>query len=270
MDNVIHIHVYNPRNAIFKGSPKRAEIHTYMCDKANVCDAFKNNKCIKVGNLFGYRCFGKKSVEEGPTVKARKFGEFISKGMNHPKYNALKCQPNKIFKVGDGYMMPYPHINLSEHSPFEEKSGFLVSGNPYIHNLTPEALSVIYTQRPMAMMGGEIKSYQKEVVPEIVKHLHDEYPDIYKALLSKHPDAAEMIENFDYTGKTAVLSTLLPGDMEISKKKWHWDGELLTGLGSHMIFAPVDSETLTLKPKDGATVKVSNVDMVSSNTVFVD
>lgn len=270
MGEIIHVHVYDPSNALFGKKSDRSEIHTYTCEKAAVCDAHKQGRCVMVGSPFGVRCFGRRSRREGPTKRARSFHDFIASGRAHEKYRALSTQPNKIFKVADGYMMPYPHINLHEHSPFESKSGFMVSGMPYIENPTADDLSVIYTQRPQAVFGGEIKDYQQKTVPQIVKHLHDEYPELYRMLISKHPEAAEHVENFDFTGKKAVLNTLLPGEIVISKKTWQWDGEYLTGPGSNMLFAPADATEVRVKPADGAVVFVSNTNMVSDETTIID
>lgn len=270
MGEVIHVHVYDPTNALFGKKSDRSEIHTYTCEKAAVCDAHKQGRCVMVGNPFGVRCFGRRTKREGPTQRARSFRDFISSGIRHDKYRALVTQPNKIFKVGDGYIMPYPHINLDERSPFESKSSFMASGMPYIENPTAEDLSVIYTQRPQAMMGGEIKDYQTKTVPQIVKHMHDEYPELYRMLISKHPDAADHVKNFDFTGKKAVLKTLLPGKIVISKKTWQWDGEHLTGAGSNMIFAPANATEVRVKPAEDAVVVISNSDMVSDDTKIID
>lgn len=270
MGEIIHVHVYDPTNSLFGQKSDKAKVHTYTCEKAGACDAHKQGRCILVGNPLGPRCFGRMTAREGPTKRARSFRDFLANGRAHEKYRALSRQPNKIFKVGGGYVMPYPHINLDERSPFESKSSFMVNGMPYIENPTVDDLSVIYTQRPQSMFGGEIKDYQQKSVPQIVKHMHDEYPLLYKMLLSRHPEAAEHVENFDFTGKKAVLKTLLPGKIVISKKSWQWDGEYLTGSGSNMLFAPADATEVRVKPSDDAVVVVSNTDMVGDETTIVD
>lgn len=267
---VIHVHVYDPTHRIFKEAPKRASAIVISCARAGECDAYKNGKCILVHKPFGPRCFGRQSHHEGPTRRAKAFRGFISRWKDHEKYGALEMQPNKVFRVGDGYFMPYAHIDLMESSPFEKHSGFFASGFPYLENPTAEALSTIYTQRPQALMGGEIKDYQAKIVPQIVKHLHDEYPELYQRLLSVHPEASENVENFDYTGKKAVLSTLLPGEIKISKNRWTWDGEVLTGPGSNMIFAPANAEEVIVKPGKDAVVKVTDPGMVGPDTTIID
>lgn len=270
MINVIHVHVYDPSNSIFKTKASdRAEIHTYTCDKAEVCDAHKQGRCILVGSIFG-RCFGRKSVSRGPTKRAKSFRKFVTDGKSHEKYGALKTQPSKIFKVGNGYMMPYSQVNLDENSPFESKSGFMMTGMPYIENPTEGALSIIYKQRPQAMMGGEIKSYQRDVVPEIVKHMHDEYPELFEKLASIHPEALGVVNEFDYTGKKVKLASLSPGKIKIGSSFWDWDGEYLNGTGGNMIFAPADAIEVRVKPSPDASVKVTNTEMVNENTVMVD
>lgn len=270
MGEIIHIHVYDPTNALFAKKSDRAQIHTYSCDKASACDAYKNGKCIMVSNPLGVRCFGRRTARDGPTQRARSFMDFISKGRAHEKYRALERQPDKIFRIGDGYMMPYPHINLDERSPFESKSGLMMSGMPYIESPTADDLSVIFTQRPQALFGGEIKDYQRKHVPQLVKHMHDEYPELYQMLIERHPEAADQVHNFDYTGKKALLKTLLPGKLEISKKTWVWDGEHLTGHGSNMLFAPGNATEVRVTPDDDAVVVVTNTEMVSDETIIID
>ena len=270
MGEVIHVHVYDPSNSLFGKKSDRAEIHTYTCGKTSVCDAYKQGRCIMVGNPFGARCFGRMTRRGGPTKRARSFHDFIASGMRHEKYRALSTQPNKVFRVGDGYMMPYPHINLDGNSPFESKSGFMRGGMPYIESPTAEDLSVIYRQRPQSIMGGEIKDYQSKHVPQIVKHMHDEYPNLYRMLILKHPEASKHVEDFDFTGKKAVLKTLLPGPIVISKKTWQWDGKYLTGAGSNMLLAPADAIEVRVKPSDDAVVVVSNAEMVGVETKIDD
>jgi hypothetical protein len=269
--DIIHVHVYDPGNSLF-GSKKsdRAEIHTYRCGRASECSAYAQGNCILVGNPFGPRCFGRKSISEGPTRRARSFRDFIAKGEAQEKYRALKTQPNKIFKVGDCYVMPYPHINFGDTAPFKEKASLFVAGFPCIENPTEDDISKIYTHKPMALMGGEIKDYQSKVVPQIVKHMHDDFPELYKKLISVHPEAAKLVEEFDYTGKKAILSTLSPGKMAIGSNIWEWDGEYLHGPGSHMIFGPADPVAVRVTPSPDAVVEITNTDMVNENTNVID
>jgi len=271
MNDVIHVHVYNPAKSLFKTSAnEKAEMHTYTCDRASVCDAYKDGKCILVGNPFGPSCFGRKSVLIGPTKRAKSFSEFVDRAQGHEKYKALKTQPNRIFRVGEGYFFPYAHIALGEDTPFERKSSFFGGGFPYLEEANLTNLSKLYNHRPCAMMGGEIKSYQENVLPQLVKHMHSNYPDLYSDLLSVHPEARDLVDNFDYTGKQAKINTLSPGNMKIGTNYWDWDGEYLTGPGENMIFAPADATHIRITPSPDAFIKVTNVEMVNSETVIGD
>jgi len=277
---IIHVHVYDPRNSIFKGSKSdKAEAHYYSCSASDKCDAYAGGRCVMIGKIFGGRCpYGRKNVTTGFTSRARKYHEWMSDVKEKYKEQlwALKSVDKTAIKIGEGFMLPYSFMDMNKKVPFLSHGGGFSTGTPFIktEDLTTEVLLSIVTFKPQAMMGGEIKDYQLKIVPKFVKDIHDKYPDLFQTLVSVYPEASDLCENYDYTGRKALLSSINPDcHVVISKKAWHWDGEFITATDKdYMIFAPVkwDECLLKFKPKSDESITITSNDQVNENTVFVD
>ncbi len=277
---LIHVHIYDPRNSIFKGSKSdKSAAHYYTCSASDRCDAYSGGQCVMIGKIFGGRCpYGRKNVTTGFTSRARKYHEWISdiKEKYKDQLWALKSVDKTAIKLGDGFLLPYSFMDMNKKVPFQAHGGGFCTGVPFIkaEDLTPDALLSIVTFKPQAMMGGEIRDYQLKSVPKFVKDLHDKYPELFKTLVSVYPEAESACANYDYTGRKALLSTINHGcEVIISKKSWQWDGENITATNKdYMIFSPVkwDECSLSFKPKEGESVTITSNDQVNDKTVFVD
>lgn len=279
-EKVIHVHIYDPRNSIFKGSKNdRAEAHIYSCSQSQSCDAYASGQCMMIAKIFGGRCiYGKRRNLSGFTPRARKYSSWILEQRERytDKIEALKTVDGVIFKVEGGYMMPYSFMGMNESVPFHSHDGGFKTGLPFIkkEDITKENLASIYNFRPRAMMGGEIKDYQNKIVPKFAKDLSDRYPDLYELLVEAVPGASKLVEDYDYTGRDALLSTIkINCNVTISKKIWFWDGEFIIAKDKgYMIFPPVewDQCELKFKPKANEKIRITSNDQVTPDTVFVD
>lgn len=279
MNNIIHVHIYDPSMpSLFKSmATDRSELHVYTCPSANECDAYKNGQCINVGNVFGGRCpVGQKRVSQGFTRRARKFHAQISewKKLYSDHYNKLSSAPKRMTKVSGGWMLPYAHINMNESVPFKSKSSFLSGGCPFLEEINKGIFDSIIRFKPMALMGGEITSYQKKVVPKFIKDFSDNYPELFEVVSSGSDLAKSIIDIYDYKGRKAILKTIKPNvDVTISKKTWYWDGETISRTDKEfMIFNPVSWTNCfaSFTPDDQAIITITNNDQVTEHTQFAD
>jgi len=278
--NIIHVSIYDPTsgNFLFKQKANEKSVLTiFSCSDSNSCDAFKNGTCINVGNAFGSKCpIGKATKQRGYTKRANGFYKQI-KGWKE-KYsqtlNALKSAPQRITNVPGGWMFPYSFINLSEKIPFQSTGGLFSNGTPFITNdvLNSNIIKNILSQRPQAMMGGEITDYRKKVVPKIIMDIKEYYPDLFNDI----PDdfISTFIDSYSYKGRTAYIHTIKPNvNVTISKDVWFWDGRKLSSTNrKFMIFEPCKWEKCYAEftPKAGETIKIESNDQVISTTKFSD
>lgn len=275
---LINVTVYDPTNSLFKSGNDRAECRKFSC-KSKECSARDEGTCLMVANLFRSSCpHGKVSTETGFTKRARKFHEWIMERKERyaDKLYLLKSAPHKIFKVDGGYMLPYSYMNMCEKVNFRSHGHIFSSGCSFIadEDMTPEALVTLVHFKPQAMMGGEIKDYQKEVVPKLVKDLQDFYPELYSGMVKHDPSISDMVENYSYVGRKALLSSLKPCDVQFGKRekdKYVWDGEYLTGKHD-ILFSPVKAKETTVKilPEEGESVTIHDNSQVDSETIFID
>lgn len=280
-EKIIHVHIWDPSCKSIFHKPKqtdRGELHIYKCKNTEGCDAFKKGQCINAGNVFGEWCpNGSRSNLKSCTMRAKAYRSQIDEWKERYKneLNALKSAPKKITKVHGGWMMPYAHMSNNEKVPFKSKGGFMASGCTFMedNHMNKENMLSILDFRPQALMGGEIKSYQKESVPKFVFDFNAEYPEIFAELLGDSDKAKEILSSMNFVGRKAYLKTIAHGEVVISKRKWLWDGEKLSITDSDfMIFEPVkwDSCFASFTPKDDSTIEITDNCQVTSETKFAD
>mgnify|MGYP003132514587 CR=1 FL=1 len=274
---LINVTLYDPTNALFGNKQDKAEATFFYCSNKDQCDYYKNGQCLNVANVFKGSCsYGTKSCKQGYTRRARSFHKWIRdiRDNNEDLMWALSRAPDVISGVGEYMCLPYSHMTL-DNDLFVQKSHLFSGGIPFIpkEQWNIESAYSLITRRPQAMMGGEIKSYQKEVVPKFCKDLQDQYPEFYQDLISKYPQVAERTDSYSYVGRKALISSLKPGT-KIRKKKevWVWDGAYLTSTNHEILFSIVkyDEISVRIKPEEGESVKIENDDQVDSDTKFLD
>jgi hypothetical protein len=279
MADIINVHIYDPSHSFFKTSAnEKAEVHIYSCDYKDECDMFKLGKCHHVAVFLGSGCkYGHKNIEMGYTKRAQGYSGWIRQ--RKERYDGLldvvRVAPHRISKMHGGYFLPYAHMAMNTAIPFEKHDAFFISGMPFLEeqHITAETLSSIYTFRPQAMMGGEIKIYQTEVIPKFLIDLKTRYPDILRMLISVHPEVSERLANINHVGRKALLNTIRSNvDVVYSKNVWHWDGIKLTTRKGYILFDPCGHVSCyhEYTPTTNAEVVITDNAQVVDDTVFVD
>ncbi|PER55797.1 hypothetical protein CN495_08585 [Bacillus thuringiensis] len=281
--NVINVGLYGGKS-IFGGRETPLEASVISCDMCKECSFYQNNQCLAVRSVAGTGCkFGRVETKKGYTSRARKYWAFKDKWRSHEMYNKLQHPPEKLGKIGEYVVFPYPYVYIET-----EESGEVKVENPtfgrqkfYIPTkaFTVDFIYQVCKFRPQAMMGGEIREHQKETVPLFLAHLEEVFPALFEKFVATY---AEYNVKPEYVGRKVLLKTLQPSYVEYKSRdypkfneKWYWDGELLTYDSGYLkLGASVtkDYEVVVLKirPADGAVVTVSDNDQVTKDTVFVD
>lgn len=283
---IVHAHVYNPENSLFKSRKNdRAECQVVTCSNSENCGLFKRGECATIAMLDARNCpYGKKSYEYGFTRKARGFGKWISERKEKYKdaLGKLGSYKKKLAIVGDYVFLPYAHMNMNKDLPVSSHGSFMNNGSHFIDikAFDVNLIMNIIRFRPQALFGGEITSYQKEVVPMFVMHLKEEMPEMYALVVKEHEYVENIIKNFSPVGRKALVHTLRPGTVvtkyhdttKLSTQHWTWDGEYLSSTDAGMTFAIVnyDECIIKMRPKKGEAVVITSEDQVDENTEYVD
>lgn len=274
----ISVNISDPANSLFKDFRNNvAECRIVSCKNSDNCPLYKRGQCVMSG-IFIDKCpYGLSRVEYGFTRKAKKYNEWISEKRKQFEEVPYLKSPSKVMcEIGDYIYLPYPHMNMNEKAPFLHHSYVFSSGSPFMkkENFTIDViLSIIYF-RPMSMMGGEIDSYQKEVIPKFIEHLSEIFPELYEKLAQKDVRSQIVVKNKTYIGRKAVLQSLNPNVgtfIDIHKRTWTWDGEWLHSkdIVSAFGLSSKNSET-KVKPFGNVDVKITDDKQVNSNTIFLD
>ena len=265
---VIHAHVYEPHRSLFKSSKNdKSQYQIVECDNYQNCDLFKRKECCWIGSIGWNKCeYGKYSKNIGPTRRARKYYDWITKIKDKYKevLDNLSPASNVIATVGDLIYIPYSHVSMNDNVPLI-KGCFLRK-----EDFTLENIVKICIFKPQAMFGGEIKSYQNKQVPKFVKHLFEKFPKLYECLCNKLPNIKEI--SLTNIGREALLYTLTP-NMGIFKdchsSTWIWDGEYLTSKNSRASFMLINKfDEIKVKPQDDSIVKITDDKQVNNETRF--
>lgn len=264
-EQIIAAWVYDPTQNIFGDKGGRAARYRITCENPSGCDLYtKQGTCLLTGIA---SCkFGRKTKVEGPTRRAMKFRQWMrdQEAENAEYIGKLGSNKawNRIALINGFYYLPYSHMD----------GGLFISGKPPIDSkwvpecdMTPALLGRICAHVPHGI-GGPIPSYQRDIVPKFIADLHMFYPDLFEMLTDEH---RARFESISYVGRTADLKTCKPGEYIIGNSKWHWDGEVLSG--KSMLFQPVKGDcVITITPKDGEGVKITDNAQVGPQTVMLD
>lgn len=274
--DIINVTIFEPDQSIFKGAKNdKAQCNIWTCSKRDVCGYYKAGSCLNVVAIGGCCPYGRRSVTEGFTKRARNYRAWISeKKVTYKDYLwAMKPAPSKIGKVGDEFVLPYSFMAMNESLPFRAHSGFLQNGIPFIHEdaLTPAAIDSICKFRPYAMMGGEIKDYQAKSVPKFVFDLKACYPALYDAAIAEFPYISEILETYSFIGRKALLRTIDPCTIKVKDGTWDWDGSTISTKAYKPLFFPFSGEiTTTVKPDNDLVIVITDNAQVSERTEFAD
>jgi hypothetical protein len=276
---VVHCHIYKPHNSIFKSSRNnKAEVQTVDCCNSDKCGLFHRKECSFVSVFGWHKCpYGRYSKYEGFTRNARKYSEWIKE--QETKYAGityLNSHSTVMAIVGEYIFLPYPHMTMNGVIPFLGKESLFVNGNGFLklENFTVDTIIKMVEFKPQALMGGEIKSYQKEVLPKFLKHLSEQMPELFQQVIEKSEKAKEQYRTFTNVGRRAILETVTPNVgqfKDIHGGLWTWDGKTLKSNNSKASFMLVSAfKELAIVPEEKQTVTITDEGQVGDKTIFVN
>jgi len=274
---IIHAHVTNPAEGMFKqGRNDRAECTVVSCSASERCGLYSSGQCCRVGSwLTAKRCpYGKATTLSEHTRRARKYSAWIAekKKQYADVLNKLNHHVRKIARIGDFVFLPYAHMDMNESLPFTAHGGAFRTGQPFlpVAAFTLQTVLEIVNFRPQAMMGGEITSYQKEIVPRFLIHLSEEFPEMYAAVIKERP---ELDTNRSNIGRRAYVITLKEGAVIPERQgTFTWDGVYLTSTDLDILFSAVKYDTIKVRmmPKENECVTITSEDQVCATTRYKD
>lgn len=248
------------------------------CSCYESCEAYKLGQCALKETLGwgrGICPYGSRTFEEGYTKKSKKYSEWLMehrekyKNITVPNVPYLNPITRKIINLGkDKVYINLPHLSNYVNSIYEE----LGMDNAYVapkSAVTPEFLKKLIEFRPVALMGGEIKSYQEKEVPDFVRCLKRYYPDWYNGLKAIKPDVEQYVVDIDYRGREAYLTSLLPGKVCLKYKETpvEWDGKQLKCPGKLFSISSLEDTEITVTPKEGTVVVICDNNTVDETKI---
>lgn len=262
----------------------RAEI--VSCDKTNECSFYKKGLCLNVTSFLKSGCkYGSVSKVEGYTSRAKKCVEFNSRYRNDELYGALKHPLDwRIALIDDivVFNLTFAICDKKYWNNWKNKwedidkyrvreCGFGTGTYSYIplEELTIDVLNQIIKYRPQAIMGGEIKDYQKKIIPNVLFELRKVFPDVYEKLIVEHPEVKEIAPNF--VGKRAYIyslpdETILPCNNGKFVKK----GDHIVCEKFSSAFLPFHANNcgMLIEITKDMTIEIESNNQVDENTVF--
>ena len=276
---IIYAYVRDPNSSVFKSSAKDKEsCDTIECNNFKNCGLYLRGECSFLSAFGWQKCpYGKFHKEEGYTKKAAAYSKWINDRKEKYKDITYKLSSHKnvMAIVGDYVFLPYSHITMNEYVPFLAKGGFLAKENCFLkkEHFTIDNIIGICEFRPYAMMGGEITSYQNEVVPKFIKHLSEVMPNVYDELCKVYEKAKEINLEFTNIGRKASLYTITPNVgklVDCHKAEWKWDGEYLTSYNSKASFMLVNNFLeIRVKPAGNCEILITDEGQVNDHTKFL-
>jgi len=141
-----------------------------------------------------------------------------------------------------------------------------------LESFNTETVIQLISFHPTALLGGEIRSYQKDVPPLFLKHLSECMPDLLEQVFSKSSYAFDRLNEFSNIGREAILETLTPNVgllKDIHGGLWTWDGNELHSNNSHMSFGLCKFSKISITPINNQKVKITDEGQVNEHTIFV-
>ena len=130
--------------------------------------------------------------------------------------------------------------------------------------------------KPLAMIGGVIKSYQEEDLPKFLQSVKYYNNELYNKLLA-FDKVQELNESFSPIGKIAKVHTLKSSKVLPLKDlfaysvggTYFWDGEKIIIIFNDESAKSTNIDTLNFVPKEDYLVKIVEEDSVTPETEFV-
>ena len=268
-NKIVHFNLFNPTRALFKQNKNsRAEVDLISCSNSDNCNLFDRGECVCMAGLWGKRCkYGRKIKQIGFTPRARKFSSWCEEQRKKYEGVGFLKSPESLGIVGDFVFLPYAHMDMAKGIPWE---GSLLK----IEDFTVDNIIFLVKFKPQAMLGGEIRSYQKKIPPIFLKHLSEQFPELFKQVVDSDDYSRSRFSEFTNIGRKAILETTTKDVgqyKDIHGGLWAWDGSCLHSENSHASFMLVSEfKKITIIPEAKQVVKITDENQVNKSTVFID
>lgn len=192
---IIGMHVLDPANTLFGSKGDKARSIKFYCSDAG-CPLLANRQCLNVLPLTSCKA-GKISRHDGYTRRSKNWKAWMQaeKGdaEQYGELSAPKRGDAAMMKIGGYVYLPYPHTNIIKNDSgdfvFERDGGFKIDEQFIpIELFNADFVIRLIRHRPIALMGGEIKSYQMQEVPKIIKDCAEKWPDIWREVIRLNPE----------------------------------------------------------------------------------
>jgi len=267
---VIHFNLFCPDNSLFKQKANTpSEFQIITCTSPDNCKLLSRKECACHYGSFsrGVCPYGERIIKTGFTRRSKKYLSWNNE--QKKKYDGIPFlkAPKQLGIVGDYVFLPYPHIDMMENFPLEK--------NNFIHKNEFNVDNIIRLMefKPLAMFGGEIKSYQKDIPPLFLNHLSEQMPELFKSVIKKNSVCGKRYAELSSIGRKAVIQTLTPNVgkfIDIHGCLWVWDGIELSSVNSRMSFGICKFSKVSIVPLEKQEVEITDEKQVNKNTVFLD
>ena len=272
---------YRNGQGLFSSKRDRDFVNLYFVRNAEVEETIKKAGYIP-SDVWGPDFPGVYVQKEwGFTPRARSYGKIKNKFQKqYPDLeNKYPCKyPNAGENLNGVIYTELPHlVNYVNPLTKEYPEYFLTS--KYIKEYAfddSKFVEDLLNFKPLAMMGGVIKSYQEEDLPKFLQSVKYYNNELYKKFLA-FDKVKELNKSFSPIGKIAKVHSLKPSKVLPLKDlfaysvdgTYFWDGEkiIITLNDKSAEFTNID--TLSFTPKDDYLVKIVEEDSVTPITEFV-
>jgi hypothetical protein len=242
------------------------------------CSFREKNTCI-CRSIWSDKClYGDYYYQEsGTTKRAKAYDKWLKEAKEKQaefKASGVKFEtaPKSIATIGDYIYIPFSYCDMCEFVPFYRRSGLVTFGIPFIkkEEFTAEIVVTLAKFRPYALMGGEIKDYQKKEVPALLYEVKRTFPELYAKAAELDPSIiVKTLTLDDFSNKLIMLEDASTGKVEVVVKddrykgretiELEWDGENLSGtLSVSQLLSLTNYSSLTnvvFKPQRKVKVK---------------
>lgn len=272
-DQIIWFGYFDPHNSIFKTKQQdRASYSIILCSNFKSCNAYKVGQCT-LKTYCAYCPYGKLKRKIGPTKRAKSSYAFIREAKE--KYEKMPFVKNlegltHLCQIGDYVYIP---LNFLDNyvNPIQGDLGINKSFIK-LENFTIDTINKLYNYHPLALFGGEIKSYQEEEIPSFIIDLKKEFPLLFTECVKIIPDFKKYVEEVNFIGRKAYVKSLLPGKVRLSisnKTLYDWDGEKII-CDDKVLLNCNDEEKVYIFPTDKTKVIIQDNNTVKwGETLFV-
>jgi hypothetical protein len=190
------------------------------------------------------------------------------------EYNtfANKLKPLAQFAVIGDYVYTALYHLLNYCNSIRERDFFFIEGMVHIEKFTPEFIVELLNYKPRNSFGEVLSDYQKNMIPEFIRGLRQQMPELYQQVQAIYPEISEK-EIRSFVGKRAILKTLLPCQVRLSAtgNSVSWDGKIIRTTGNTFgILYGLSDEEVMIVPTDSTLATVLENESVTPDTIFIN